>query len=205
MKLPFLFTLGLATLALSGCATFTRPASVASIPCTYHFKMLSRPEDQARVEEAIHSVALGSVIKSGTVTFPEYRFRVARLADLDTLHPKLLFSNPDTLLPSNRKQTLNLRAAGVDVSFDSTDVSATATTTVTFTVKPGSRLYFKHPGGVETDITAKADKSGKVSFPTVIKEGQKFILARAMKDNVTRYIRINIFTNEVRDITKREY
>lgn len=195
----------LAALALSGCATLDRQPAVSSIPCTYRFKMLSRPEDQARVEAAIHAVARGTVSKTGTVSFPEYRFRVARLADLDALHPKLLFSNPDTLLPGNRKQTLNLRAAGVELTFDSTDVSATAQTTITFMVKPGSRLYFKHPGGVETDITAKVGKNGQVRFPTTIKEGQKFVYARAMKDNVTRFIRINIFTNEVQDINRRDY
>jgi len=167
--------------------------------------MLARPADQARVEAAIHAVAVGTVAKSGTVTFPEYRFRVARLADLDTLNPQLLYSRTDSFLPANRQQTLNLRAAGVDVTFDSTDVSASATTTITFHVKPGSRLYYKNPGGVESDITARVGKNGKVSFPTTIKEGQKFIYARAMKDNVTRYIRINIFTNEVQDISKHSY
>ena len=197
--------LALAALALSGCASLNKAPAVSSIPCTYRFKMLSRPEDQARVEAAIHTVAVGTVTKTGTVSFPEYRFRVSRLADLDTLHPRLLFSNPGTLLPSARKQALNLRAAGVEFTFDSTDVSATALTTITFTVKPGSRLYFKHPGGVETDITAKVGKNGQVRFPTTIKEGQKFVYARAMKDNVTRYIRINIFTNEVQDIAQRVY
>ena len=206
MKPSSIFPVILAALSLAGCASFnTRDTGIGAIPCTYRFKMLSRPEDQARVEAAIHTVAVGTVTKSGTVTFPEYRFRVARLADLDTLHPKLLYNNPGTMLSSNRKQALNPKAAGVDVTFDSTDVSASATTTITFHVKPGSRLYYKHPGDVETDITAKVGKSGKVSFPTAIKEGQKFIYARAMKDNVTRYIRINIFTSEVQDINKRDY
>ncbi|HNX36211.1 MAG TPA: hypothetical protein PKM57_16420 [Kiritimatiellia bacterium] len=196
----------LATFLLGGCASFSsRSPGVGSIPCTYRFKMLARPADQARVEAAIHAVAVGTVAKSGTVTFPEYRFRVARLADLDTLNPQLLYSRTDSFLPANRQQTLNLRAAGVDVTFDSTDVSASATTTITFHVKPGSRLYYKNPGGVESDITARVGKNGKVSFPTTIKEGQKFIYARAMKDNVTRYIRINIFTNEVQDISKHSY
>lgn len=200
------FALALAALAFSGCATFvSKPAGPASIPCTYRFKMLSRAEDQARVEAAIHTVAVGTVTKSGTVSFPEYRFRVARLADLDRLNPQLLYSNPNALVAAKREQALNLKAAGVDFTFDSTDVSASAVMTVTFSVKPGSRLYFKHPGGVESDITAKADKKGKVTLPVSIKEGQKYILARAMKDNVTRYIRINIFTNEVKDIDRREY
>ena len=203
-SLPALSLL-LAILALSGCATVSHRPATAPIPCVYRFKMLSRPEDQTRVEGAINTVAVGRITKSGTVTFPEYRFHVARLADLDALHPKLLFSNPDTLLTSSRKQALNLRAAGVDVTFDSTDVSATATTTITFNVKPGSRLYYKHPGGLESDITAKVDKQGRVTFPTTIKEGQKHIHARAVKDNVTRFIRINIFTNEVQDINKRDY
>jgi len=196
----------LAALCLAGCASVTtRSAGVGPIPCAYRFKMLTRPADQARVEAAIHTVALGTVTKSGTVTFPEYRFRVARLADLDTLNPKLLFSQSRSLLSVNREQTLNLRAAVVDATFDSTDVSASATTTITFHVKPGSRLYYKHPGGIESDITAKIGKGGKVCLPTPIKEGQKFIYARAVKDNVTRYIRINIFTNEVQDISKASY
>ncbi len=196
-----------ATMLLSaGCASLggSRNATV-SIPCTYRFKMLTRPADQDRVDNAIRAVAVGPVTKSGTVSYPEYRFRVARLSDLDRLHPQLLFDNPDALLTANRRQVLNTRAAGVDVTFDSTDVSASATITVTFNVKPGSRLYYKQPGGVETDITAKVDKRGKVTFPASIKEGQKFIYARAVKDNVTRYICINIFSNEVRDIRRNEY
>lgn len=194
-----------AALALSGCASFNAGTGVTSIPCTYRFKTLSRPEDQSRVEAAIHTVAISPVVKAGTVTYPEYRFRVARMADLDKLHPKLLFSNPGTPLVSNLHQVLNIQSAGVDMTFDSTDVSGSMTATITFSVKPGSRLYYKHPGGVETDITAKVGKTGKVTFPTAIAEGQKFIYARAMKDRVTRYIRINIFTNEVKDITQREY
>jgi len=196
----------LAALLLSGCASLgNRTPATGPIPCTYRFKMLTRAEDQARVEAAINAVAVGPVTKSGTVTFPEYRFRVKRLADLDALHPKLLFAKPATAFTPNRQQTVNLKSAGVDVTFDSTDVSASATTTISFNIKPGSRLYYKHPGGVESDITAKVDKNGKVTFPTTIKEGQKHIHARAVKDNVIRYIRVNIFTNEVTDIRKSDY
>ena len=199
------FALCLTALTLSGCAMFNTRTGITSIPCTYRFKMLSRPEDQARVEAAIHSVAVSTVVKGGTVSYPEYRFRVARMADLDTLHPKLLYNNPGTPFSSSLRQSLNAQAAGVDMTFDSTDVSGSMTATITFNVKPGSRLYYKHPGGIESDITAQVGKTGKVSFPTTIKEGQKFIYARAMKDRVTRYIRINIFSNEVKDILQSEY
>ena len=197
--------LAAALLLSAGCASLSGPRrATAAIPCTYRFKMLSRPTDQERVERAIRAVAAGPVAKSGTVTYPEYRFHVARLADLDRLNPELLFDNPDTLLAANRRQALNLRAAGVDFTFDSTDVSASATITVTFHVKPGSRLYYKHPGGVETHH-GQGRQAGQVTLPTAIKEGQKFIYARAVKDNVNRYIRINIFSNEVQDISRREY
>ncbi len=194
-----------AALALAGCLSTYRASPAGPIPCTYRFKMLSRPEDQARVEAAINAVAVSPAVKSGTVSFPEYRFRVARLADLDRLTPQLLYTNPGALTASSRKQALNLKTGGVDFTFDSTDVSASATTTITFTVKPGSRLYYKHPGGIESDITARIDPAGKVAFPTAIREGQRFIYARAVKDNVTRYIRVNIFTNEIRDMDRRDY
>jgi len=196
-----------AAATLTGCINVmnNRPTGVSSIPCTYRFKALSRPEDQSRVEAAIHSVAVGSVVKAGTVSYPEYRFRVARMADLDRLHPQLLFNNPQAFIPSTLRQSLNLRGGGVDMTFDSTDVSASATLTLTFAVKPGSRLYYKNPGGYESDITARVDKKGRVVLPVTVKEGQRYLYARAMKDNVVRYIRINIFTNHVEDIPKHQY
>jgi len=212
MKTLFALSIVSVSLILSGCATFNRPPAPVSnpIPCTYRFKMLSRPEDQARVEAAIHSVAFGIVTKGGTVSYPEYRFHVARLADLDALTPKLLYVDSANVgspfMPrAPRKQTLNLRASAVDFTFDSTDVTASATTMVIFNVKPGSRLYYKVPGGVESDITAKIDKKGRVSLPVHVKEGQRYLYVRAMKDNVNRYIRINIFTNQTQDISRREY
>lgn len=196
----------MAAVALTcGCASVASRPATPAIPVTLRFKLLTRPDDQTRVENAVQAAATGPVTKTGTITYPEYRFHVARLSDLDAVLPDMMYAPTASVFSSDRRQALNLRRAGVDLSFDSTDVSASATTTITFNVKPGSRLYHKSPGGVETDITAKVDKNGKVTFPAAIKEGQKFIYARAVKDNVTRYIRINIFTNDVQDIPKRDY
>ena len=113
MKLPAVFTLVHAALALSGCAILKQTPGISPIHCTYRFKMLSRPEDQARVEAAISAVAVGPVAKSGTVSYPEYRFRVARLADLDKLNPRLLYSSPRALFAGSRDQTINLKAAEI--------------------------------------------------------------------------------------------
>jgi hypothetical protein len=204
MRNLLLATLG--ALLLAGCASLNSDTGISSVPCTYRFKMLTRPEDQARVENAIRSVALGGLVtKTGTVTYPEYKFRVSRLADLDTLHPKLIYNNSGNPISSMRRQVLNAKTAGVEVSFDSTDLSGSAVTYVTFHVKPGSRLYYKDPGMAEEDITAKVDKTGKVVFPVALKEGQKYIYARAIKDRVERYIRINIFTSQAQDIKASEY
>lgn len=192
-------------LALAGCSTVSGVRTAEEIPCLYRFKMLSRLEDQARVESAIRSVAVGKVDKSGTPAYPEYRFKVAKMADLDKLHPALICRYNNAWLKLGPQQVLNLRAAGVEATFDSTDVTAAAKTVITFNVKPGSRLYYKHPGGEETDITARVDKSGRASFPVAVKEGQKYIHARAVKDNVTRHIRVNIFTNDIRDMPGRSY
>lgn len=192
-------------LALAGCSTISGEKQAGPVPCVYRFKMLSRQEDQARVETAIRAVAVGVVDKSGTPAYPEYRFRVARMADLDKLHPDLIYRRQNPWLKLGPQQVLNMRAAGVEAVFDSTDVSAAAKTVITFNVKPGSRLYYKLPDGAETDITARVDKSGKASFPVAIKEGQKYIHARAVKDNVTRHVRVNIFNNEITDIPARSY
>ncbi len=129
MRNTALFTLPvLAALVLSGCASLgNRTPATGPIPCTYRFKMLTRAEDQARVEAAINAVAVGPVTKSGTVTFPEYRFRVKRLADLDALHPKLLFAKPATTFTPNRQQTVNLKSAGVDVTSSPARASITNT------------------------------------------------------------------------------
>ncbi len=196
----------LAALTLGGCALPPRgDSSAMSIPCTYRFKMLSRPEDQSRVESAIRSVAVpGTLTKGGSNSYPEYRFRVARMADLDRLNPKLVFGSSSSLW-HKRNRALNMRTAGVEFTFDSTDVSASAVTTVTFNVKPGSRLYYKDSGNREIDITSKVDSSGRVVLPLTLREGQKFVYARAIKGMVTRYIRINIFTNEVKDVSAGEY
>lgn len=207
MKKSILFLFA-GLLLTGGCQTtvFQSDTGIRSIPCCYRFKMLTRPEDQSRVETAIRSVALGGVVnKTGTVTFPEYRFRVERMEDLDKLHPRLIYNNPDMILKNQRRQALNVKSAGVEISFDSTDLSASASTTITFFVKPGSRLYYKDLHGYEQDITARVDNHGKVNLQIPLKEGQKYVYARAVKDHVSRYIRINIFTNRVEDISKGSY
>ena len=193
---------GLAALLAAGCMSTT---GVGPIPCTYRFKGLNRQAEQQKVDHAIRSVASGAVVKSGTPTYPEYKFSVARLADLDRIHPLLVYRPARMRFASDLEPTLNLRNPIVDLTFDSTDVTASMEVMLTFNVSPGSRLFYKDADGAETEITSRVDAKGRASLPTTIRRNQEFIYARAVKDNVTRYIRINIFTREVSDVSKREY
>jgi len=199
--LPLYASLAVSLALISGCATLNQvPAAKQPIPCAYRFKDITRLEEQARINQLILEQAVpGSVEKKGTPAYPEYHFKVARFAVLDTLHPRLLS------LGLKGSQTLNLLAPSVAMTFGSTDVKATMTVTVTFSVRPGSKLFYRDVDGKEIDISGRVGPKGKVSLPTKIRKGQEFIYARAAKDAVTRYIRINIFTNEVKDIEKREY
>jgi hypothetical protein len=139
------FSIALVALTLSGCASFNKPPAVSSIPAPTASRCSRAPKTKpASRPPSIPSPSAPS--RKPARFFPRIPLRVSRLADLDTLHPHLLFSKPDTLLPSARKQALNLRTAGVEFTFDSTDVSATALTTITFTVQTRFAPLLQAPG-----------------------------------------------------------
>ena len=197
---------GLAAAALvftAGCASFERP--IEKITCRVRLSDAERKEDQQRVDRAIHSVAVGPVRKTGSAANVEYHFAVRRLEDLDKIHPQILYKNPTAWRPSRRRQTLNVRTPTFSITYDSTDISATMQVSVTFHVKPGSQLFYRPQGGDEMNITSRVDSSGKVVLRTKIKRGQKYILARTVQDEVSRYIRINVHTQEVTDIGGEDY
>jgi len=196
--------LAVAALVLSaGCASFERP--IEKITCHYRLSDVARKEDQQRVEQAIRSVAVGPVSKTGSRANFEYHFTVRRLEDLDRIHPQILYKRPKARRRSRRCQTLNVRNPTFSITYDSTDISATMQVSVTFHVKPGSRLFYKPGSGNEMNITSRVDSSGKVVLRTKIKRGQDCILARTVQDEVSRYIRINVHTQEVTDIDEEDY
>lgn len=78
---------------------------------------------------------------------------------------------------------------------------------VKFSVKPGSKLFYRFEGGSEIDATPQVDPNGEVALKLQIRKGQKeeYIFARTVLDEVSRHIKINIFSQSVTDIDKAEY
>ena len=191
-------------LAAAGCASLRRP-DLPQLACHYRFSDIKRTEDQLRIDAAIHSVAAGPVVKSGTPAYPDYRFTVVRKADLDRIEPTLLYRQPTGWFWSEPLQTLNPRPPTYEALYESTDIAAALEVIVRFTVKPGSRLLYRDDTGREVDITPRVDASGKVTLRTRIAKGQPFIYARTVKDSVSRYIKIDVHSQQVSDTTAREY
>jgi hypothetical protein len=192
------------SLLLVGCET-VKPVRLANISCAYNFSDINRGEDQKRIDQAIRSVAVGEIAKNGTATHPEYRFVVRDLADLNKIHPAILFKNTGKDKDAGQLQTINAKNPAFTINYDSTDIVASMDTIMSFRVSPGSKLFYKPQGGAEMDITSKVDEAGVVKLQTKIRRGQEFIYARAVKDSVTRYIKINVFSQAVTDIAAKDY
>jgi len=191
-------------LAAAGCAS-TRGSRVGQISCHYRFSDVRRVEDQLRIDAAIHSVAVSPPVKTGTAAFPEYRFSVARLADLDRIQPYLIYRQPAGWFWDTPQQTLNARTPTLEASFESTDIVASMEILITFTIRPGSKLLYIDETRREVDITSRVDAAGKVTLRARIARGQPYIYARAVKDNVSRHIKIAVHSQQVADATPREY
>ena len=190
-------------LFVAGCSGVQR--KISNISCQYTFIDIDRLEDQERIDNAIRSVAKGTVVKLGTQTSPIYGFTVASFSDLDKIHPQILYKNSSFSEEANLNQTLNIRSKEFKVSYDSTDISASMEVILRFSVKPGSELFYKDQEGDEINITDKVDPWGNVEFNTKIGKGREYISARTVLGNVTRYIKIDIFTQVVSDIDPERY
>ena len=55
------------------------------------------------------------------------------------------------------------------------------------------------------DVSKLVEKDGKVRLSTYIQPGERFIYARSVLGNTERYIKINVYTQEVVEIDKSEY
>lgn len=197
-----LITAAVLILGVTGCKSVHR--EIENISCQYSFADITREEDQRRIDEAISSVALEDVTKTGTDSSPTYSFTVKKFASLDKIHPQILYKNP-TAKPRNLRQTVTARNPNFTITYESADISASIEVIVRFSIKPGAHLFFKDEGGTEKDITSQVGPDGKVTLQTKIKRGQKYIFARTVLDEVTRYIKIDINSQKVSDIDRKDY
>ncbi len=200
--LKVLVTAAVLVLAVTGCKPVQR--DIENISCQYSFADIDREEDQVRIDKAISSVASGDMTKAGSDSSPTYNFTVKKLASLDKINPKILYKNP-TAKPNNLRQTVTARNPIFSITYESTDIEASLEIIIKFNIKPGAQLFFKDEGGAEKDITSLVGRDGRVILQTKINRGQKYIFARTMLDEVSRYIKIDVNTQKVSDIDKKDY
>ncbi len=188
-----------------GCASVQRGKEITDISCRYFFNDIDRAEDQNRIDKSIRSIAKGLVIRTGTITNPEYQFFVENLRSLDEIHPKILFKKTSKMSIEEQQQTLDSKNARFEITYYSTDITASIKVLLSFRIKPGSQLFYKDQGGSEVDITSNVNSSGEVTLRTKIKKGQEFIFARTVLNKVSRFIKIDVYTQLVTDIDEIEY
>ncbi|MFA5251667.1 MAG: hypothetical protein WC454_03675, partial [Phycisphaerae bacterium] len=116
-----LIAVAVLVLGVTGCKSAHR--EIENISCQYSFADINREEDQLRIDEAISSIALEDVTKTGTDSSPTYSFAVKKLASLDKINPLILYKNP-TAKPGNLRQTVNARNPIFTITYESTDISA---------------------------------------------------------------------------------
>lgn len=196
--------------AAVGCAG-KRPPSAAFVEqtkCKLHFANVDRPEERERVYKIVRSYAVSDTLTPKDVpTTPTFdlEFYVTRLAVLDEIHPQVLFSTAGGTTADPVRQVFNPRDPQFAINYDTINIGATIEVIVNFTVTPGAKLFYKPQGGGEKDITKEVGPAGKVALRTTIAKGQEFLFARSVSGNVSRYVKINVFTQQVQEIQQAEY
>lgn len=216
MKFRFL-SLSL-SIALASCLLMSScksSASLVNVNCVYTFKDVSNEEDQQKLENAIVQVIGSEFEKSGTDKNPTYKFVVKNASQIDEIHKNIsalksgkgedniqskIFNNT-----SDQSSAFYMEKPEYRVTYGSLGLAAQVEVIVKFTITPGSKLWYKPQGQLEIDITDKVDAKGNVQFATKIYKNQEYILGRTTYKGAERYIQVNIFTGEVREINQNKY
>lgn len=203
-----LIVAGIIVLIWSGCAGFrakSKPLDkIEPIRCHFTFKNITQEDDQIRIDNVINRFAVDDVKKTGPASSPDYVFSVPNLDVLNKLHPQIAYTKAGK--KKVPQQVFTDRNAFFSVEYSMLDLAASLEVTVTFHITPGADLFLKiEEKQPEENITDKVDATGKVRLKTKIHKGQEFIYARTIADNVERYIKINIYSQAVENITKEEY
>jgi len=201
--ISFVATVGLfCALAVSGCAKAQR--EIRDISCHYIFRNVERKEDQERIDEIIRAAAKGNIRVTGSATNPEYLFVVNDLKVIDRIHPAILYRN-SWARTRDLYQVFNPLDPRFQMTYTTIDINAEMEVVVRFRITPGARLFYKPQGKSEKDITHMVDSRGRVSLKATIHREQEYIYARTVEEKVERYIKIDVYSQKVLDIDKKDY
>jgi hypothetical protein len=199
-----------AVLFAGGCRS-AQPRSQAhleNVAVTYRFTNVENPADRERVYRIARSVAVADTLDPKEVPAGpdfELKFVVPRLAALDTAHELILFVPQPGGQPDAPTQAFNPRDPAFSIGYDTVSIGAGIDVTVRFKVTPGAQLFYRPQSGEPIDVTKQVGETGIVSIPVRISRGQEFFYAKAISGGVTKWLKINIFTQQVQEITQAEF
>jgi len=198
--------------ALGGCVTPTAPPTpLEDVQCVYRFRNVERQSERDRIGQLMIAAAReGKVVKRGTDADPTYEFVAHDLRSLDWLHGQILaMRDTGRGAPADARdagaRVFEARNAVFQIDYSTIGIGASLQVVLRFKVTPGSKLYYKPQGDAEQDITELTDAGGNVELRTNIREGQRYLYGRTVSGQVERFIRVNVYTQQVEDIPRSEY
>lgn len=202
-----LLALGLCVsfLLLVGCHSAPQiTGHVEEIFCTATFKTITSADDRQRIYDVISDYAeRNSVDPAEAPSSPVFtiHFRVPDLHTMDDIDAHLRFINTNDVI----QPVLSGSNATFSVAYDTITLTGSIKITLTFHVDPGAKLYIKPEGGREQDISDSVGPKGDVEYSATIDKGQDFVFARANVGGADKYIKIDVHSGQLYEITKAQY
>ena len=190
-----------------GCTSTPVDTHLENIQCQYNFRGVDQRSERERIYSLVRQYAKpGTLVPAdvpGTADF-QLSFVVARVSAIDQMHGPILFARPSDAGAAGQ-QAFNAHNPTFSINYDTVTLGAKIEVIVNFTVTPGAQLFLRAEGDAEKDITPLVGANGAVLFKTSIHKGQDYIYARTVSENVVRYIRINVYTQQVDVIPRSAY
>ena len=199
---------------LVGCSS---PARVGFRPIQVDmtFRNVETPTERARIEQAIAREARNGRFEAEQEgTDLRMRFEVLSLDALERLHPVLIFPGG----PPRRTRIANpFRSAhdperrynddrpSFSVVYETARLDAALEIIVRFRITPGAELFYVTSGRGEQKADLPENHDGNIRLRTRIAPGQRAIYGRTVLGGVERFIRVDVFTQEVQRISRSEY
>ena len=194
--------------ALPGCFHKTPAESLPRLQCEIHFEKIE-PEDRERVDRLMRYAAYNRPEKKGKAATPTYHFEAKSFDALDRMHA-LLVHKPEGF-PNNFKgertprRIYTVSRPTLELTYSTASLTAAIDISVSFTISPGSKLFYKPQDLPEQDVTEHVNRKGKAKIPVKIHPGQRHIYCRVDRQGVEKFIRIDIYTQRVEEIRPSEY
>lgn len=187
-------------LLLGGVAN--APAQNEKVTCRFKFRHADSEAVQGHIQRVIGEYAKGKIEKSGLPANTEYLFSVENMQAAQELHRKLMFETSE--VGSATVQVFNAEI-NLEIDYTALNLEATLELTARFKVTPGAQLFLRNPDRTERDVTELVTGNGFVTVPVKLYKGQDYLYARTRSGKVEKFMKIDVYSQDVRYITKDEY